>query len=93
MDWVMTFLPMSYREKQSDWFGQKGINWHVSVCIFKDELGNLKVINLKQNNAYYEDILLRKRRIWRNALNTANHYHHDNKPNYIYCEFKLCDNL
>ena len=63
MDWDMIFLPMSYREKQSDWFGQKGINWHVSVCIFKDELDNLKVINLKQNNAYYEDILLRKRRI------------------------------
>lgn len=42
MDWAMKFLPMSYREKQSEWFGQKGINWHVAVCIYK--VGNeLKV--------------------------------------------------
>jgi hypothetical protein len=42
MDWAMKFLPMSFREKQSEWFGQKGINWHVAVCIYK--VGNeLKV--------------------------------------------------
>ena len=37
MDWAMKFLPMLYRQKQSDWFGQKGLNWHVCVCIFKDD--------------------------------------------------------
>ncbi|CAC5391175.1 unnamed protein product [Mytilus coruscus] len=42
MDWVMKFLPMSLREKQSDWFGQKGVNWHVSVCIYKSENEELK---------------------------------------------------
>ncbi|XP_052097306.1 uncharacterized protein LOC127732267 [Mytilus californianus] len=42
MDWAMKFLPMSFREKQSDWFGQKGINWHVSVCIYKSENEELK---------------------------------------------------
>ncbi|XP_071136891.1 uncharacterized protein [Mytilus edulis] len=42
MDWAMTFLPMSFREKQSDWFGQKGVNWHVSVCIYKSENEELK---------------------------------------------------
>lgn len=36
MDWAMKFLPIHYREKQSDWFGQRGKNWHVIVCIFKD---------------------------------------------------------
>ncbi|XP_076080552.1 uncharacterized protein LOC143051543 [Mytilus galloprovincialis] len=41
MDWAMKFLPLAFREKQSDWFGQKGVNWHVSVCIFKDENQNL----------------------------------------------------
>ncbi|XP_062614103.1 uncharacterized protein LOC134275825 isoform X2 [Saccostrea cucullata] len=42
MDWAMKFLPMAYREKQSDWFGQKGVNWHVSVCIHKSENNELK---------------------------------------------------
>nr|XP_022331330.1 uncharacterized protein LOC111129325 [Crassostrea virginica] len=42
MDWAMKFLPLAFREKQSDWYGQKGINWHVSVCIYKDEDLNLK---------------------------------------------------
>ena len=43
MDWAMKFLPLAFREKQRDWYGQKGINWHVSVCIYKDEDLNLKV--------------------------------------------------
>ncbi|XP_062605183.1 uncharacterized protein LOC134266972 [Saccostrea cucullata] len=42
MDWAMKYLPVSFREKQSDWYGQKGINWHVSVCIYRDEDSNLK---------------------------------------------------
>lgn len=32
----MKFLPIHYREKQSDWFGQRGKNWHIIVCILKD---------------------------------------------------------
>lgn len=47
MDWAMKFLPITFREKQSDWYGQKGINWHVSVCIYKDEDSNLKVRQLQ----------------------------------------------
>jgi hypothetical protein len=43
MDWAMKFLPMSFREKQSDWFGQKGISWHVSVCIYPEDGSKLKV--------------------------------------------------
>lgn len=44
MDWAMKFLPLMYREKQEEWYGQKGFNWHVIVCVFKDSEGNLKVI-------------------------------------------------
>lgn len=47
MDWAMKFLPMAFREKQSEWYGQKGINWHVSVAIFKDNLNDLKVNDYK----------------------------------------------
>ncbi|XP_061184852.1 uncharacterized protein LOC133192865 [Saccostrea echinata] len=42
MDWAMKFLPLLHRERQSDWFGQKGISWHVTVCITKDDKGSLK---------------------------------------------------
>lgn len=47
MDWAMKFLPITFREKQSNWYGQKGLNWHVSVCIYKDEDSNLKVRQLQ----------------------------------------------
>lgn len=49
MDWAMKFLPMSFREKQSDWYAQKGINWHVSVCIYKTNDQQLKVSNSFSN--------------------------------------------
>ncbi|CAC5400229.1 unnamed protein product [Mytilus coruscus] len=42
MDWAMKCLPLLYREKQSDFFGQKGMSWHVSVAIFRAEDKSLK---------------------------------------------------
>ena len=37
MDWAMKWLPRSYRETQIEWFGKKGISWHVSACITEAE--------------------------------------------------------
>lgn len=34
-DWAMKFLPQKYRESQSDWFGKRGISWHISVVYRK----------------------------------------------------------
>lgn len=34
-DWAMKFLPQKYRETQSDWFGKRGISWHISVVARK----------------------------------------------------------
>jgi hypothetical protein len=34
IDWAMKFLPTKFREKQADWYGKKGISWHVAVAIF-----------------------------------------------------------
>ena len=35
LDWAMKFLPRKYRESQSDWFGKRGISWHISVATRK----------------------------------------------------------
>ena len=32
-DFAMKFIPVQYREAQSDFFGKRGISWHVSVCL------------------------------------------------------------
>ena len=34
-DFAMKFLPAEYREAQSDFFGKRGISWHISVCTRK----------------------------------------------------------
>ena len=35
IDWAMKFLPTRYREKQSQWFGKRGLSWHISSVISK----------------------------------------------------------
>lgn len=34
-DWAMKWLPQKYRETQADWFGKRGISWHISVVMRK----------------------------------------------------------
>ena len=34
-DFAMKFLAAEYREAQSDFFGKRGISWHISVCMRK----------------------------------------------------------
>ena len=41
MNWAMKFLQMRYREKQSDWFGKRGLSWHISTVITKN--GNMGI--------------------------------------------------
>lgn len=33
----MKFLPRKYREDSQDWFGKRGISWHVAVVFTKDD--------------------------------------------------------
>lgn len=40
-DWAMKFIPHMYRESQSDWFGKRGISWHISV-VYRREHGELQ---------------------------------------------------
>ena len=34
-NWAMKFLPRKYRESQNDWFGKRGLPWHVTVATRK----------------------------------------------------------
>ncbi|XP_061191608.1 uncharacterized protein LOC133199785 [Saccostrea echinata] len=36
-DWSMKYLPRKYREDQSDWFGKRGLPWHITVAFHKME--------------------------------------------------------
>jgi len=47
MDWAMKFQQMKFREKQSEWFGKRGLSWHISSVIFKDE--NSKEIEVQSH--------------------------------------------
>ena len=37
MDWAMKWLPEKYREGQSNFFGKRGLSWHISVVVRKNE--------------------------------------------------------
>ena len=39
----MNFLPVRFRETQSEWFGKKGRPWHVSTAIAKGAEEELEV--------------------------------------------------
>lgn len=43
-DWAMKFLPRKFRESQQDWFGKRGIPWHLTVAITKTEDGELRTL-------------------------------------------------
>ncbi|KAK3748950.1 hypothetical protein QZH41_010037, partial [Actinostola sp. cb2023] len=50
-DWAMKFLPQMYRESQQDWFGRRGISWHISVVFRKidNELQSQAFVHIVQS--------------------------------------------
>ena len=40
-DWAMKFLPRKYRESQTDWFGKRGLSWHITVATYKPNNGEI----------------------------------------------------
>ena len=52
-DWAMKFIPQKYRESQSDWFGKRGISWHISVAYRRvnGELQSQGFINAIQSSS------------------------------------------
>lgn len=51
LDWAMKFLPRKYRESQSEWFGKRGISWHIAVAMTKREglLEMMTFVHIFQN--------------------------------------------
>jgi hypothetical protein len=41
-DWAMKFLPQRYRESQQDWFGKRGISWHIYLLYTDVILANYR---------------------------------------------------
>jgi hypothetical protein len=51
IDWAMKFLPLKYREAQRDWFGKRGLSWHVAYVI---RLGRSSSSSVTSKNRIYE---------------------------------------
>jgi hypothetical protein len=49
LDWAMKFLPVKSREPQSEFFGKRGISWHITVVMKNDASAD------DENNTFDED--------------------------------------
>ncbi|KAK2549835.1 hypothetical protein P5673_029657 [Acropora cervicornis] len=45
LDWTMKFLHSKYHESQADWYGKRGISWHISVATRKCK-GDIEMLTL-----------------------------------------------
>ena len=59
-DWAMKKLPSKSREKQEDWFGKRGISWHVAVVVFleNDVLKTLKFVHTFKSTSQDSDSII-----------------------------------
>lgn len=44
IDWAMKYQPKKYRESQSEWFGKRGIPWHITVATRKTTSGEMETL-------------------------------------------------
>ena len=41
-DFAMKFLPMQFREAQNDFFGKRGLSWHITVVLRRSAAAKLE---------------------------------------------------
>lgn len=60
-DWAMKFLPLKYRENQSDWYGKRGISWHISVIARKMRglLESQSFVHIVENTSQDSSVVVR----------------------------------
>ena len=44
LDWAMKYLPKKFRESQTDWFGKRGLPWHITVAMRKGNDGKIEMM-------------------------------------------------
>ena len=44
LDWAMKYLPKRFRESQTDWFGKRGLPWHITVATRKGNDGKIEMM-------------------------------------------------
>ncbi|KAK3753034.1 hypothetical protein QZH41_014987 [Actinostola sp. cb2023] len=70
-DWAMKFIPQRYRESQQDWFGKRGMSWHIAV-VFR------RVGGILQSQSFVHLLLSSTQdsaavvQIWQHVLKTLN---------------------
>ena len=62
MDWAIKFLPRKHREKQEDFFAKKGLSWHLTCIVYKEqntgEFKSITLIHLFQSVSQDSDCVL-----------------------------------
>lgn len=59
-DWAMKLLPQKFREHQRDWFGKRGISWHISVVIRKVQgvVQHQTLVHIVKNSSQESDTVV-----------------------------------
>ena len=70
-NWAMKFIPQRYRESQQDWFGKRGMSWHIAVVFrqIDETLQSQSFVYLMQSSAQDS---LRVVHIWQHILKAIN---------------------
>ena len=68
-DWAMKFIPQRYRESQQDWFGKRGMSWHIAVVFRRIEgtLHSQSFVHLMQSSSQDSSTVVH---IWQHILMT-----------------------
>ena len=45
LDWAMKYLPRKFRESQTDWYGKRGIPWHIAVAMRRETGGEMEMMS------------------------------------------------